>query len=254
VKDSSKSETGIRGFGHAGQDNLKSIGAFHHCDADTGMSGQSNPGEWEEKFSLPAVAWTACINQPARPKRIYNVSEKAADAEGVVRAITDAGSMRQGHTIFSSQSLGTIAGRIQQTGRMGIPFITIEDVDVVDACCIAMGFDKSLPCTSGRGLDKRDDILFILRRVPDFPQSKLFPPTAPAAAFFHARKAAPERSPLVPSRITVQQDMCRGTTRPPLSGGDTACGASHLEDVQQEYQSGQDHRGSYDECIEKRPQ
>jgi len=52
---------------------------------------------------------------------------------------------------------------------MGIPFITLEDVDVVDASCIAMGFDKSLPCTSGRGLDKRDDILFVLQRVPDFP-------------------------------------------------------------------------------------
>ena len=54
-----------------------------------------------------------------------------------------------------------------QDGKFTFPFVTIEDVDVVDAEHIIVANDNNLPYSSGRQLGKNDDNEFILLHVPE---------------------------------------------------------------------------------------
>ena len=49
-----------------------------------------------------------------------------------------------------------------------MPFVTIEDVDVIDATHIVVGNDNNLPFSAGRALDKADDNEFVLFEVGEF--------------------------------------------------------------------------------------
>ena len=49
-----------------------------------------------------------------------------------------------------------------------MPFVTIENVDVVDPTHIIVGNDNNLPFSAGRALDKADDTEFVLLEVGDF--------------------------------------------------------------------------------------
>ena len=53
-------------------------------------------------------------------------------------------------------------------GFYDMPFVTIENVDVVDATHIIVGNDNNLPFSAGRALDKADDNEFVLLEVGDF--------------------------------------------------------------------------------------
>ena len=52
-------------------------------------------------------------------------------------------------------------------GVFPFPFVTIENVDVVDADHIVVANDNNLPFSSGRAIGKNDDNELILLRVPE---------------------------------------------------------------------------------------
>ncbi|MNJ05560.1 hypothetical protein D3C73_1669480 [compost metagenome] len=53
-----------------------------------------------------------------------------------------------------------------------MPFVTIENVDRVDATHIIVGNDNNLPFSAGRALDKADDNEFVLLEVKDLLDAK----------------------------------------------------------------------------------
>lgn len=57
-------------------------------------------------------------------------------------------------------------------GIYTMPFVTIENVDVVDATHIVVGNDNNLPYSAGRAVDKADDDEFVLLEVSDFLAAK----------------------------------------------------------------------------------
>jgi hypothetical protein len=66
--------------------------------------------------------------------------------------------------IADSQNLARRGGK---DGRFTFPFVTIEDVDVVDAEHIIVANDNNYPYSMGRALGRQDDNEFILLRVPE---------------------------------------------------------------------------------------
>lgn len=54
------------------------------------------------------------------------------------------------------------------TGKMSFPFLTVEDVMMVDDTHIMVANDNNLPCSSGRALDSAADNEFILLSVSEF--------------------------------------------------------------------------------------
>ena len=57
-------------------------------------------------------------------------------------------------------------------GVYTMPFVTIENVDVVDATHIIVGNDNNLPYSAGRAVDRADDNEFVLLEVGDFLAAK----------------------------------------------------------------------------------
>lgn len=82
------------------------------------------------------------------------------DAEGLVRKIGYVDLL----DIADPQGLGRNGATRQ--GRFSFPFVTIENVDVVDAEHIVVANDNNLPYSSGRKLGVQDDNEFILLKVP----------------------------------------------------------------------------------------
>ncbi len=52
-------------------------------------------------------------------------------------------------------------------GVFTFPFVTIENVDVVDDDHIVVANDNNLPFSTGRAIGRNDDNEFILLRVPE---------------------------------------------------------------------------------------
>ena len=58
------------------------------------------------------------------------------------------------------------------TAIYDMPFVTIENVDRVDATHIIVGNDNNLPFSAGRAVDKADDNEFSLLEVGEFLNAK----------------------------------------------------------------------------------
>ena len=59
------------------------------------------------------------------------------------------------------------ARRGGKAGKFTFPFVTIEDVDVVDAEHIVVANDNNLPYSAARQPNRQDDNEFILLHVPE---------------------------------------------------------------------------------------
>jgi hypothetical protein len=135
------------------------IGDFNMIDADTGLIIERDNGEGSVDEACNGPARPDCQNVPARFKRVYKISLKEVDAEGYARKIgyVDLMDIADPHGV---------AKRGAKAGRFSFPFVTIENVDVVDAEHIVVANDNNLPYSSGRQLGVQDDNEFILLKVP----------------------------------------------------------------------------------------
>ncbi|MGN6829002.1 esterase-like activity of phytase family protein [Paucibacter sp. M5-1] len=155
--DVAKGEWTGRSWKYALEANGNNIGDFNMIDADTGLIIERDNGEGLADTACEGVPRPDCQNVPARFKRVYKISLK--DADGFVRKIGYVDLL----DIQDPKGLARVGGK---DGRFSFPFVTIEDVDVVDAEHIVVANDNNLPYSSGRRLGRNDDNEFILLHVP----------------------------------------------------------------------------------------
>jgi hypothetical protein len=144
--------------------NGNNIGDFNMIDADTGLIIERDNGEGDVTTACDGPARPDCQNIPAKFKRVYKINLKDADAEGFVRKI--------GYVDLLAIDDPRGLARVGKGDKFSFPFVTIEDVDVVDAEHIVVANDNNLPYSSGRQLGKNDDNEFILLRVPELLQAR----------------------------------------------------------------------------------
>ncbi|MCU7374793.1 esterase-like activity of phytase family protein [Paucibacter sp. O1-1] len=157
--DVAKGEWTGRSWKYALEANGNNIGDFNMIDADTGLIIERDNGEGLADTACEGAPRPDCQNVPARFKRVYKISLKDADADGFVRKIGYVDLL----DIQDPKGLARVGGK---DGRFSFPFVTIEDVDVVDAEHIVVANDNNLPYSSGRRLGRNDDNEFILLHVP----------------------------------------------------------------------------------------
>ncbi len=142
------------------EQNGNNIGDFNMIDADTGLIIERDNGEGLPEHACNGPARPDCQNVPAKFKRVYKVSLKDADSEGFVRKI--------GHIdLLDIADPKLVARRGGKNGKFTFPFVTIEDVDVVDAEHIVVANDNNLPYSAARQPNLQDDNEFILLHVPE---------------------------------------------------------------------------------------
>jgi len=140
--------------------NGNNIGDFNMIDADTGLIIERDNGEGMLDTGCNGAPRPDCQNVPAKFKRVYKISLKDADAEGFVRKIGYVDLL----DIQDPKGVARVGGK---GGVFTFPFVTIEDVDIVDAQHIVVANDNNLPYSSGRQLGRNDDNEFILLYVPE---------------------------------------------------------------------------------------
>ena len=156
----SKGEWTGRSWKYALEQNGNNIGDFNMIDADTALIIERDNGEGLPEHACNGPARPDCQNVPARFKRVYKVSLKEADADGFVRKI--------GHIdLLDIRDPQHLARRGGKDGKFSFPFVTIEDVDVVDGEHIIVANDNNLPYSAARQPNLQDDNEFILLHVPE---------------------------------------------------------------------------------------
>jgi len=105
-------------------------------DADTGLIIERDNGEGDERLGCNGPPRSDCFNVPARFKRVYKIDMKAADPEGFVRKIG----------FIDLLDIKDPEGKARTGAKDGVftfPFVTIENVDVVDAEHIIVANDNN---------------------------------------------------------------------------------------------------------------
>jgi hypothetical protein len=106
-----------------------------------------------------------CFAKPSMVKRIYKIEMNDANVGKAVRKIG----------YIDLLAIADPDNKRRQGGSEGIydmPFLTIENVDVVDATHIIVGNDNNLPFSAGRSIDKADDNEFVVLEVGEFLAAK----------------------------------------------------------------------------------
>ncbi|PRD43384.1 glycerophosphodiester phosphodiesterase [Phyllobacterium phragmitis] len=145
----------------------RAIGDFNMIDATTGLVIERDNGEGvaAKACADPKNPQPDCFSTPAKFKRIYKIEMNDANVGGPVRKI--------GYIdLLAVEDPGKKARQGGEEGIYDMPFVTIENVDVVDENHIVVGNDNNLPFSAGRALDKADDNEFVLLEVGEFLKAK----------------------------------------------------------------------------------
>ena len=143
-----------------------SIGDFNLIDATTGMIIERDDGEGSPAKACPeGQPRSDCFAMPAKFKRVYKIELTDANAGKLARKIG----------YIDLMAIKDPKGLARQGGTEGVldfPFITIENVDRVDARHIIVANDNNFPFSAGRRVDKNDDNEFVLLEVEQFLSAK----------------------------------------------------------------------------------
>lgn len=145
----------------------EAIGDFNMIDETTALviERDNGAGVVEKACADPKAPAADCFAVPAKHKRIYKI-EMTDDMSG--KAVRKIG-------YIDLMKIEDPDNKKRQGGGEGfydMPFVTIENVDVVDPTHIIVGNDNNLPFSVGRALDKADDSEFVLLEVGDFLTAK----------------------------------------------------------------------------------
>jgi hypothetical protein len=148
-------------------DGGQAIGDFNMIDDTTGLviERDNGAGAAAKACADPKKPQPDCFSTPAKLKRIYKIELNEANAGGPVRKIG----------YIDLMDIKDSDGKARQGSENGVytmPFVTIENVDVVDENHIVVGNDNNLPFSAGRQIDKADDNEFVLLEVGDFLKAK----------------------------------------------------------------------------------
>lgn len=141
----------------------EAIGDFNMIDETTALviERDNGAGVVEKACADPKAPAADCFAVPAKHKRIYKIEMTDENAGKAVRKIG----------YIDLMKIEDPDNKKRQGGGEGfydMPFVTIENVDVVDPTHIIVGNDNNLPFSAGRALDKADDNEFVLLEVGDF--------------------------------------------------------------------------------------
>lgn len=145
----------------------EAIGDFNMIDETTALviERDNGAGVATQACADPKAPAADCFAVPAKHKRIYKIEMTDEMAGKAVRKIG----------YIDLMKIEDPDNKKRQGGGEGfydMPFVTIENVDVVDPTHIIVGNDNNLPFSAGRALDKADDNEFVLLEVGDFLAAK----------------------------------------------------------------------------------
>ena len=145
----------------------EAIGDFNMIDATTALviERDNGAGSADKACADPKAPAADCFAVPAKHKRIYKIEMTDENAGKAARKIG----------YIDLMKIADPDNKKRQGGGEGfydMPFVTIEDVDVIDATHIVVGNDNNLPFSAGRALDKADDNEFVLLEVGEFLAAK----------------------------------------------------------------------------------
>lgn len=145
----------------------EAIGDFNMIDATTALviERDNGTGTADKACADPAKPEPTCFNAPAKHKRVYKIEMTDGNVGKAVRKIGYIDLMK-----IEDPDEKKKAGNVE--GIYDMPFVTIENVDVVDATHIIIGNDNNLPFSAGRAVDKADDNEFSLLEVGEFLAAK----------------------------------------------------------------------------------
>jgi hypothetical protein len=141
------------------------IGDFNMIDATSGLIIERDDTEGDAALACKDGPKPDCFNVPAKFKRIYKVDFSQADADGFVKKV--------GYIdLMDIDDPNKVARQGGKDGKLGFPFFTIENVDVIDSDRIIVGNDNNLPFSSGRALGKSDDNEMVILKVGELLRAK----------------------------------------------------------------------------------
>jgi hypothetical protein len=145
----------------------EAIGDFNMIDETTALviERDNGAGVADKACADPKAPAADCFAVPAKHKSIYKIEMTEENAGKAVRKIG----------YIDLMKIEDPDNKKRQGGGEGfydMPFVTIENVDVVDPTHIIVGNDNNLPFSAGRALDKADDNEFVLLEVGDFLAAK----------------------------------------------------------------------------------
>ncbi|KAA3514573.1 esterase-like activity of phytase family protein [Agrobacterium rosae] len=145
----------------------EAIGDFNMLDETTALviERDNGAGMADKACADPKKPEANCFAVPAKLKRIYKIEMNDANVGKAARKI--------GYIdLMKIADPDNKAHQGSANGTYTMPFVTIENVDRVDATHIIVGNDNNLPFSAGRALDKADDNEFVLLEVKDLLDAK----------------------------------------------------------------------------------
>jgi hypothetical protein len=143
------------------------IGDFNMLDETTALviERDNGAGTKDKACADPKQPKPDCFNAPAELKRVYKIEFSDANVGKAVRKIGYIDLMN-----IQDPDNKKMAG--DRDGIYDMPFVTIENVDQVDATHLVIGNDNNLPFSAGRAVDKADDNEFSLIEAAEFLAAK----------------------------------------------------------------------------------
>lgn len=140
----------------------EAIGDFNMIDETTALVIERDNGVGREAQACADKAnpQPDCFAVPSKVKRIYKIEMTDENAGKAVRKIGYVDLLN----IKDPDNKKRAGGG---EGFYDMPFVTIENVDVIDGERIIVGNDNNLPFSAGRALDKADDNEFVVINVKD---------------------------------------------------------------------------------------
>ncbi len=144
-----------------------SIGDFNKIDGGTALiiERDNGVGTADHACADPKQPKPDCFEAPAKLKRVYKIAFDDSNVGGAVKKI---GYIDLLHILDPNNKKRQGGG----PGYLDFPFVTIENVDVIDGTHIIVGNDNNLPFSAGRLPNKADDNEFVLLEVKDFLAAK----------------------------------------------------------------------------------
>jgi hypothetical protein len=145
----------------------EAIGDFNMIDATTALviERDNGAGVAAKACADKAKPEPTCFAVPSKVKRVYKIE---MTDETVGKAVRKIG-------YIDLLNIKDPNNRKLQGGGEGfydMPFVTIENVDVIDGERIIVANDNNLPFSAGRAIDKADDTEFSVLNVGDFLTAK----------------------------------------------------------------------------------
>lgn len=138
------------------------IGDFNMISADRGLVIERDGGEGVPEMACEGEPRSDCFANPAVFKRVYLIRLPEAGVGEMVEKLAYVDLMDIEDPDGVARTGATADG---EGGTFRFPFVTIEDVDMVDDNRIVVANDNNLPFSTGRAMGEADDTEFILLDV-----------------------------------------------------------------------------------------